>query len=270
MHFNSDFLTYEGGATDFLGFDDGTRALPGLARSQAMPTPFSGASPDEVNRFVRSFNPQLGARRQMSFLDYSAGISFGNQKVLGSDDDPESTRPRLGYIFSASYRTDYKFYDDVIYGEYQREIDPDITELRYATIQQGQLGERNVLVGLLGGVAYKTQFNKIRLTAMRLQNGESRAGQFRIDNDGAAVGQSGYIAESDNLEYNQRSLSNLLLHGSHVLRDSGWEIDWRISPTISTSDDPDIRRTAFTLTAVDTSFIAGAGGNPSRIWRSLS
>lgn len=270
MHFNSDFLTYEGGATDFLGFDDGTRALPGLARSQAMPTPFSGASPDEVNRFVRSFNPQLGARRQMSFLDYSAGISFGNQKVLGSDDDPESTRPRLGYIFSASYRTDYKFYDDVTYGEYQREIDPYITELRYATIQQGQLGERNVLVGLLGGVAYKTQFNKIRLTAMRLQNGESRAGQFRIDNDGAAVGQSGYIAESDNLEYNQRSLSNLLLHGSHVLRDSGWEIDWRISPTISTSDDPDIRRTAFTLTAVDTSFIAGAGGNPSRIWRSLS
>ena len=24
MHFNPDFLTYEGGATDFLGFDDGT------------------------------------------------------------------------------------------------------------------------------------------------------------------------------------------------------------------------------------------------------
>jgi hypothetical protein len=28
MHFNSDYLKYQGGSTDFLGFDDGTRALP--------------------------------------------------------------------------------------------------------------------------------------------------------------------------------------------------------------------------------------------------
>src|SRR5690606_10077275 len=35
-------------------------------------------------------------------------------------------------------------------------------------------------------------------------------------------------------------------------------------------DDPDIRKTAFTLSPVDTSFIAGAGGNPARIWRSLN
>ena len=28
MHLNSNYLTYKGGKTDFLGFDDGTRALP--------------------------------------------------------------------------------------------------------------------------------------------------------------------------------------------------------------------------------------------------
>ena len=28
MHFNSDYLSYEGGKIDFLGFDDGSRALP--------------------------------------------------------------------------------------------------------------------------------------------------------------------------------------------------------------------------------------------------
>ncbi len=28
MHLNSDYLGYQGGNTDFLGFDDGTRALP--------------------------------------------------------------------------------------------------------------------------------------------------------------------------------------------------------------------------------------------------
>ena len=42
-----------------------------------------------------------------------------------------------------------------------------------------------------------------------------------------------------------------------------------MAPTLSNSSDPDIRKTAFTITATDTSFSAGAGGNPSRIWRDL-
>ncbi|TXB62560.1 TonB-dependent receptor [Phaeodactylibacter luteus] len=264
MHFNDDYLGYEGGNTDFLGYDDGTRALPQGARAENIPTPISGASQQEVTDFIQEFNPTLGAQRQSSLLDFSAGLSLGNQVSVGQSDN------KLGYIFSLSYKTDYKYYDEVTYGEFQRFSDPDRTDLRYATIQEGQMGERNFLVGALGGLAYKTQYSKFRLTAMRLQNGESRAAQFRIDNDGEAVGQSGYIAESDNLEYNERSLTNFLLNGTHVLGASGWEIDWRLSPTFSTSDDPDIRKTAFTQTAVDTSFIAGAGGNPSRIWRSLS
>ena len=149
------------------------------------------------------------------------------------------------------------------------EVDSEVNELRYATVQQGQLGEKNVLIGALGGLAYKNKLTKIRLTAMHLQNGESRAGQFSIDNDGQAIGQSGYFATSDNLEYNQRSLSNLLLNGTHVLDSKGWEIDWRLSPTLSKSEDPDIRKTAFTIDPNRVSFNAGNGGNPSRIWRDL-
>jgi len=267
MHLNADFLTYDGGATDILGFDDGTRALPDRARDANIPTPFSGASQQETVDFITSFNPQLGTSTKLSLLDYSFGVSFGDQL----DIKPKAAKnPQLGYIFSLSYKNDYLYYDDIVFGEYQRYIDPDRYEMRYATIQTGKIGEQNVLIGALGGVAYKTQYNKYRLTLMRLQNGESRAGRFFIDNDGEAVGQSGYYAGSDNLEYNQRSLSNLLLNGTHVLKNSGWTIDWRVSPTFSSSDDPDIRKTAFTYRTIDTLFNAGAGGNPSRIWRSLN
>lgn len=264
MHFNSDWLTYEGGGTDWLGYDDGSRALPAGADSDNIPTPISGASDQQVNDFVSSFNPELAAQRKSSFIDYSAGFSLGNQIDL-------NTEKKLGYIFSLSYKNSYKYYDDVVYGEYQRFNDPSEYELRYATVQNGQVGEQNVLIGALGGLAYKTANSKIRLTAMHLQNGESRAGQFDIDNDGEAVGQSGYIAKSDNLEYNQRSLTNLFLGGRHLLggEGSGWELDWKLSPTVSRSDDPDIRKTAFTYTNTNTFFSAGAGGNPSRIWRTL-
>ena len=266
MHFNSDYLTYDGGELDFLGMGAKTRELPALARNSNIPVPYSGTPESEVVNFIKSFNPQLGAQRENSFIDYSAGFSLGDQLNVGSKGDS-----KLGYIFSLSYKTEYKFYSDVMYGEYQKYIDPEIYEMRYATVQNGEMGEQNVLIGLLGGLAYKNNYNKIRLTAMRLQNGESRAAKFDIQNNGEAVGQSGYIAASDNLEYNQRSLTNVLLNGKHTLHDTGWEIDWRLSPTYSTSDDPDIRKTAFTIQpGGNTLFSAGAGGNPSRIWRELT
>lgn len=269
MHLNPNYLTYDGGNTDFLGFDDGSRALPARARSTNIPTPISGASTEEVTQFVQSFNPELAAKRATSPIDISAGFSMGDQFLLKKTTKSGEQR-KLGYVFSLGYRSDYKYYDDVTYAEYQRFIDPDLYAMRYATIQTGEIGENNVLIGALGGLAYKTNLSKVRFTVMHLQNGENRAAKFNIDNDPEAVGQSGYFASSDNLEYNQRSLTNLLFDGTHVLKNSGWELKWGVSPTLSLSDDPDIRKTAFTETNVNTFFSAGAGGNPTRIWRSLS
>lgn len=269
MHFNSDYLAYDGGNLDFLGFDDGARALPDGAFSTNIPTPISGASIEETNDFISSFNPQLGAKRKTSLMDYNIGLSMGNQWEIKNPKHPDK-EPKMAYILSLSYKSSYKYYDEVEYGEYQRYIDPDAYELRYATRQTGSLGEQSVLVGGIAGLAYKTKMSKLRMTFMVLQNGESRAGIFDIENDGQAVGQSGYIANAHNLEYNQRGIKNMLLHGNHKLKNRSWDIDWRFSPTYSTSFDPDLRKTAFTYTPVDTLFVAGAGGNPSRIWRSLN
>ncbi|MGE0770652.1 MAG: TonB-dependent receptor [Cyclobacteriaceae bacterium] len=262
MHFNKNFLTYNGGSKDFLGFDDGTRALPQDARGSTIPSPVSGASDGEVSTFLKRFNPTLGANTTTSLIDYSFGLSLANQLSLKGSN-------KIGYIFSGTYKNSTRFYDDMTYGEYQRESDPMVKELRYATVQTGSVGENSVLLGGLAGLAFKTQKTKLMLTLMHLQNGEDRAGQFYIDNDGAAVGQSGYLASSDNLEYNQRGLTNLLLNGEHYNQDGSWKIDWRISPTLSTLSDPDVRKTTFTLRPSDTLFVAGAGGNPSRIWRNL-
>ena len=269
MHFNSDYLTYEAGGTDFLGFDDGTRELPSLANRAVIPTPLnSNFSEQQVNDFVSSFNPQLGATPETSLLDFSASLSLGNQIDLKGGGN---NSPKLGYIFSASYKSGYTYFDDYTIGEFQRSTISEEYEMVPAAVQQGQVGGRSTLIGLLGGIAYKTKLSKYRLTAMHLQSGESRASQFDIDDCDCAVGHSGFLAVADNLEYNQRSLTNVLLNGTHVIKDSGWEVDWRLSPTLSISEDPDIRNTAFTLIPNGDGFIfnAGAGGLPTRIWRSL-
>lgn len=270
MHFNPDFLTYEGSRTDWLGFDNGARAIPNDARFANIPyanSPYY--SDEEISEFIRSFNPTMKAVPQTSLMDFSAGISLGNQISL-NDDDINSNR-KLGYIFSLSYRSDFTFWEDAMFNEYQRNSASDVYDMRYATIIEGDIGIQNHLVGMLGGVAYKTKLSKLRLMAMHLQNGDKRAAIFNIDNNPAAESQSGYRAISHNLEYNQRSISNLLLSGTRVSESSDWEIDWRVSPTFSYSADPDIRKTAFTIKSNgDYSFDAGAGGNPSRIWRRLN
>ncbi len=280
MHFNSDYLAYEGGSTDFLGFDDGTRQLPAGVRSN-VPQIFVD-SDEAVTEFTNRFSPNLAAERQTSGMNFNASVTIGDQIELrgkpkpiteGGDKDYMQVKPKLGYILSASYKNTTNYYDDYVNAEWQRNrTDPSVTELRYAAVQDGQVGENNVLLGLLGGLAYKTEFTKLRLTALHLQNGESRAARFFIDDNGAAVGRSGYLARSNNLEYNQRSLTNIFLNGKHVLGKSNWEIDWRVAPTFSVSDDPDIRRAAFTVQSAtgEPFFSAGAGGNPNRIWRSLN
>ena len=262
MHLNSDFLSYDGGSTDWLGVDDGTRALPAAADAVDIPTPLN-TSAVEAKNFINSFSPTLGVKRVTSMPDYSVGVSYGNQINFDNDDN-------LGYIFSASYKNNKTFYDDVNYSDYQISIPSDDFSLVRANSQLGQLSEENVLVAGLAGLAYKTSRTKHKLTVMHLQNGESRTAQFAIDNNSDGIGQSGFEANSYNLEFSQRALTNVLLNGQYFNSDGSWNIDWRISPTISSLTDPDIRKSAFTtLSGGKEVFNSGAGGNPSRIWRYL-
>ncbi len=270
MNFNDQFLTYQGGKTDFLGFDDGTRALPAGAYQSQIPIALNpNFTSDEVNTFVNGFNPTLGTSTTTSLMDYSASFSMGNQVKLGAD-NTSTDKGTLGYMVSLSYRNDYTYYGDYYNGEFQRYAESDAYDLRYANIQEGQVAEQNTILGGLAVLAYKRKLSKFRLTAMRLQNGENRAGQFMIDNSGEAVGQSGYLGQRDNIEYNQRSLTNVMLNGIHKIGTTGWEIDWRVSPTLSTSDDPDIRVAGLSIGGPKGYQVnPGEVGAPSRLWRSL-
>jgi TonB-dependent receptor len=268
MHFNNNYISYDGSTTDFLAFDGGARALPAGAEQAPIPSPLSGGvySNNEINSFMRSFNTTLGAETSTSLMDFNLGLSLGNQFVRNNGD-------KWGYIFSATYRNETEFFDKVTYGEYIRLSDASDYELLYTNIQEGTQSSRNVLLGGLGGLTYKTGLSKYRFTVMHLQNGESVASQFNIDNseDGRAVGASGYRAYVNNLEYYQRGITNVLFNGEHHTINEKWDIEWKLSPTLSNIVEPDLRRTPFTLDAAsgDSIFAAGQGGNPKRIWRTL-
>ncbi|MCO6359337.1 TonB-dependent receptor domain-containing protein [Roseivirga pacifica] len=261
MHLNSDYITYDGSNTDFLGFDNGERDLPSGYDLADIPTPFNSTN-GQVSEFLNEFSPTLGVSPQTSPMNYNFGFTYADQKELANGNT-------LGYMFTGNYKNNTTFYDDAFYGEYQNDRNTSVIEFQRAATTQGLLAENNVLLGGLAGLAYKTSQSKYRLTLMRLQNGVSRSGDFDLVDDEDAIGKSGYIGISENLEYNERQITNLFLNGEHHFKESGWTIDWRAASTWSSQDDPDIRKTAFTRINDNWRFAAGAAGNPSRLWRAL-
>ena len=261
FHFRKDYLTYQGGRTDFLGFDDGTRKIPATSDIPFFTSVVGDPESEAGLRYreiLDGFNPTMAAMQKMSFMDYSLSTSWGNQYVLEN--------VTLGVNMSFSYKNTTEFYKNAEYGRYGLSGDPDVSELEVREFQVGDFGVNNVLLSGLAGFAVKTNKSKIRLNILHLQNGESKAGIF--DYKSSDLG-SIFEGFQHNLQYSQRSLTNLLLDGKHSPSGSDWKIVWKISPTISKIKDPDVR---FTRYIVDNGVlnIGTESGFPERIWRDLS
>ena len=107
MHFKSNALTYEGSNTDWLGFDSGVRQLPTEIDDQELPQVYVDDA-SEVYNTSRSFSQQLAAKQHTNFMNYSLGLSYGDQKNLKNGHS-------LGYVISGSYKNDNDFYQDVFF-----------------------------------------------------------------------------------------------------------------------------------------------------------
>lgn len=261
FHFRSDFLSYEGGSTDFLGFDDGTRAIPATGNLPFFVNVIADPGGEDGQRYreiLENFNPVMAAMQKTSFTDYNFGGSFGNQIPL--------ERVTLGYNFGVSYKSNTEFYKDAEYGRYGLSSDPDVMDLEVREFQKGDFGVENVLLSGLAGFAVKTRNSKYRINLLHLQNGESKAGVFNYT--GSDQG-SNFTGFQHNLEYSQRSLTNLLIDGKHSINDQKWEITWKVSPTISSISDPDARFVRYVTDNSDFR-INTESGFPERIWRDLS
>jgi hypothetical protein len=259
-HFNSDYLSYEGGDTDWLGFDDGTRDIPATENipffTDAIGDP-EGASGQRYQEILQNFDPNMAAIKEKSFMDYSFGASFGNQFEAG--------KYTMGYTLSASYKNTTDFYEDAEYGRYGLLSDANETEMEVREHQIGNYGVNNVLWSGLAGFALKTKRAKYRLYLLHLQNGESQAGIFNYAKSNQGTEFSGF---QHNLEYSQRALSNLLIDGKYSFYEKGWELEWKFSPTVSSIKDPDIRFTRY-LDRDGNYSIGTEVGFPERIWRDL-
>lgn len=263
FHFNKEYRDYNGGKTDFLGFDDGTRAIPTAGmRDQDIPLYVDALSSSEdstaYSTILKNFNPTMASFQRMSLMDMSISANFGNQV--------KKEKVTIGYNFIGSYRNQTEFYQDAIFARYNMSPDAGISTLDSAEYQAGSYGVNTVLLSGMAGLAFKTQKSKYVINLLHLQNGESQAGFFAYDNYDQG---STFEGEQTNLSYRQRSMTNLFFGGKHDLYEKGWVVEWKVAPTLSIMNDPDVRFTRYEIRN-DSMVIGTEAGFPERIWRELN
>lgn len=261
-HLRSDYLKYEGGSLDFLGMDDGNRTIPLTGSDIPLFTDAisdrNGPKGKEYVENLKKFNPNLAAFRANSFVDFGLSYDFGNQIIKGKN--------TIGYSFVVNYSNSTRFYKDVEYARYGiNQIDPSDfnQDLREST--KGDLGTNEVMLSAMAGVSLKRKNAKYIFNVMRLQNGVSKAGVFNyVGSDQGAE----FTAFQHNLDYSERALNNISLSGTHYLENTKWEFNWKLAPTLSSMNDPDIRFTRYE-TRNQLKVISTEAGLPERIWREL-
>ena len=299
--FNDNFMSGNTGSQDWLGQDDGTRAIPGIVQEGVNDIDFSsfdqarqdaGLSQDEwdglsnsqrqeylyasrvqrnekLSQQTQSFNKAWTPVQQTAGLNQSYGLSIGNKvKLFGNE---------LGFNVGMNYKSENDFYDDGITGRYKLTGSVGNTEgLTMLQKTTDTRGDQSRTWGLLANLSYVfNENNQIGVVYMHNQNGVN-SGRF----------QNGVKPDDDpNLfiniyqtQYIERDMDNLQLKGNHTLPGLGnLNIDWVASRAASTMKTPDLRVFTSDYTLREgtsyydadgndiTDYVVGEGFSPSEI-----
>jgi len=260
--FEEDYLTYETGDTDWLGYDDGTRELPDFIQQLneqegGIPSRTFDVSNTEVinnlDRASKAFDTPIFPRREQAGFNQNFQISIGDQFNVFN-------RP-FGYIASLTYRNGFNYYDGGRSGRFKNTSSPNnISETLNTELDlEDEQGSQEVLWGTLVKLSYKpSTSHKFSFNYMHNQSGTSSARALvgPIPSDDVRL-----QFQTRVLGYLERSMDVFQLQGEHAFgsgenKDAVLNMDWIASLTNSRQDEPDLRffSNDFTITNGDSSF----------------
>jgi len=230
--FNSEFLGAEGSSTDFLGFDDGMRALPSSVIDNEVQDDLTGDAA-LLQRQTRGFSNTWVPSNQAASPNMKFGFSVGNRKELKNG-------KILGFNIATTYSKSNTFYTDGVTGRYKLigrvEDNPNLNK---ETLYTDSRGDQNVLWGALGNLSLQLkEGSKIGLTLIRNQNGissaRSQTGEVpNIDQD--------FVSKQFSVRYIERNLNAAQLKGEHLINEeNGFRMNWIASAAYAQQDTPDL------------------------------
>ncbi len=251
-----DFLSYQGSKTDWLGYDNGYRDVPEIAKNGI---PWLYENNNLLDQITASFNSEMQVKTKKSFLNQSNSLAIGNQiNVL---------KRSLGINASLSYSHDYAMYQN---GEYARyylvATNSDDGIMNMNINQTDNKSDEEIVLSALLNLSYKiSNSHKISFNILRNQAGTTSA-RYKYGNN-----QKDNIYMYENtLAYLERSFVSYQLRGKHVFENfNNFQIDWLSSLTNSKMDEPDLRFFNFDGSDGNYQISYNAYPSPSRFYRQM-
>jgi outer membrane receptor protein involved in Fe transport len=223
--------SYDGGNLDWLGFDDGTRALPGEVPDERVlffPRE-NDFTQQDIERIAESFPNTWNLERKTSLPSIGLGLTVGDQMSVGGD--------KLGYLVSFGYG-----YSPGRKRGVSREVrfTEDRQTLESTTDLDLDTGQLEILWGGLGTLSYApTDDTDISLVALWNQNATDTTQHV----EGLTRASDGGRIEEWRFEYVERSLFSAQLLGEH--RDLDFPPDatlnWKLFTSLARRDEPNTR-----------------------------
>ncbi len=235
---NDRFITYDGGALDWLGVDDGTRELPASLEAGTAHIPDVGAAYTDpelarlLDQYSKSFSPVMAPSTQKSGLNQSYSVALGNVADLGG-------KP-LGFLGSLTYGNAVSFYDEGTSARWQLTSRNANTLTNNYRLSDAR-GTREISLGSLATLSYRpARAHEVSITNMFNRSSEDMArylsGAFPRDLEEQAV------YETRVLQFTERQMHSLQLAGKHQWASLGdLRAEWTGSHSTSQQDEPDLR-----------------------------
>ncbi len=284
---NQNFLTYQGGASDWRGFDDGSRAMPAQYQNDSVRNlltttlPFLSRNRKPENDVYRQLFQESSLAFNNNFDPYSVGsnnergIGYHARQILGVNNNFNRTPLNTSYNFSLGnkwtlgkqeigfttglvYSRNFTHYED---GNVNTFINAGSDKLfAYQSLKENKSVD-NPQLGGLANLSFKINKNhSLGVTGIYTNDAEKVSREQR----GSFLGQvsdSRAVHNTMVQEFTQRELKTIVLNGAHnIPLLHGLDIEWSGSNTQSRQYEPDLRYFAYT-SLVDSLDSLDADGN---------
>jgi outer membrane receptor protein involved in Fe transport len=236
-----DFGGYPGGGYDWLGYDDGTRALPGaipvddkVVRGSAFTG--SGFTRDELQTFGRSFADVWEPRNVGSSVpNQSYSLVYGN------------STEKLGAVFSFAYN-----YKNQTQTEVQNFYSVSDEQISLQNNYDFNVSSTDTTMGMVGNLAYKINgSNRIAFDNFYTNNSNNETRVFEGFNQDINT----QIRDS-RLWWVQENIYSGKVSGEHYFSSlSNSRLDWRTSFSSAVRDEPDLRETLYEFNTAKGEFV---------------
>lgn len=271
--FQDEFLTQEGGSSDGLGFDDGTRDIPAILQSEDYISQVTASANIRsrrnkelatlVDQGANALSKQHQPSTSTSAMNHAASFSIGNQFTIAGNP--------LGVLVGLNYRKSYSHYGDGSF-KYWELTDPNAP----LNINRDLNDARSVETPQVGGMvnlSYKF-LGSNKISFIGLYNHTANNDNRMLEGTFPAIISGSGVFQTRALRFLERNFVDYQLSGEHAIGKNGIKLNWAGAIVQTSQDSPDFRQFSNTKVTRDNGetdyFISPAEFDlPFHFWRSL-